>query len=69
MITTTNRHGAKIDLISYGLYGSITKEWYVRGFDSNDYCFDHYEKTLKELSDWCNLSQYKIKQLIRVDFT
>lgn len=69
MITAINRHGAKIDLISYGRYGSISQEWYVRGFNDNDYCFDHYEKTLKELCDWCNLSQYKLKQLIRVDFT
>lgn len=68
MITTTNKHGAKVDLISYGRWGSISKEYYVRGFNENDYCFEHYEKTLKELASWCNISTYKLKQLIRVDF-
>ena len=69
MITTINKHGAKVDLISYGLWGTTSKEWYVRGFNDHDYCFDHYEKTLKDLAEWCNISQYKLKQLIRSDFT
>ena len=69
MITTINKHGAKVDLISYGRWGTTSKEWYVRGFNENDYCFDHYEKTLKDLAEWCNISQYNLKQLIRSDFT
>lgn len=68
MITTINKYGAKIDLTSWGRYGTVNKEYYVRGFNENDYCFDHYEKTIAELADWCNLSVYKLKQLIRVDF-
>ena len=68
MITTINRHGAKVDLISYVRYGTIDKEWYVRGFTENDYCFDHYEKTLKDLASWCNISVYILRTLIRNDF-
>ena len=63
---TIIRENNKLDLTSYGRYN---KEWYVRGFNENDYCFEHYEKSLKAIASWCNLSVYKIKQLIRVDFT
>lgn len=62
---TIIRNNEKLDLTSYGRYH---KEWYVRGFNDNDYCFEHYEKSLKAIASWCNLSQYKVKQLIRVDF-
>lgn len=70
MITTVlTKNGIKVDILSYGLWGSISKEWYARCFDDRDYCIDIYEKSFTALCRALNVTPYKLKHgAIRQDF-